>query len=47
MGHYATISIMAVTQHLARLTKDELVACRRSVTTLDKLCSFELRELRD
>ncbi|RKN22113.1 DUF1877 domain-containing protein [Micromonospora musae] len=33
---------MAVTQQLARLSADQLAACRRSAEELDNLCSFEL-----
>jgi hypothetical protein len=41
------LSIMAVTQQLARLTVAELEECGRSVERLDELCSFDLRDERD
>jgi hypothetical protein len=37
----------AVTQQIARLTATELDECRRAVETLDRLCSFTLREPSD
>jgi hypothetical protein len=37
------LSIMAITQQLARVVAEQLVACRASVAELHKLCSFEYK----
>jgi hypothetical protein len=37
------LSIMAVTQQLARIAAEQLAACRASVAELNKLCSFEYK----
>jgi hypothetical protein len=38
---------MAVTLQLARITPEQLSDCRRSLTLLDRLCSFELAPTAD
>jgi hypothetical protein len=38
---------VAVTQQIARLTRDELASCRSSLRAIDSLCWFKLREPTD